>query len=133
MSKLTFWKILAIIGWLLAFILAYFYFGFPDLEASEEYSDTQILWAIFRAEGGYNAQYYFGIRSIPYKDFEDAKRICLRTIQNNRKRYVKYGYKKYPDYLSFLASRYCPIGCDNDKGTNRFWLKNVRYFLMKRK
>ena len=97
------------------------------------YTDTQILWAIFYAEGGYKVKYLFGIRSVKYKDFEDAKRICLKTIQNNRKRYVDYGYKQYSDFLSFLASRYAPTkNCDNDpKGLNKFWLRNVQYYLMK--
>ena len=100
--------------------------------AEPNYTDTEILWAIFWAEGGYKAEYYFGIRSIPYKDFNEAKQICLNTISNNRKRYADYGYKLYPTYLEFLASRYCPIGADNDpKGLNKNWLKNVLYYLQK--
>lgn len=33
-------------------------------------------------------------------------------------------------YIEFLASRYCPIGADNDpQGLNKNWVKNVKYFL----
>lgn len=91
------------------------------------YTDTQIVNAIFRAEGGHKAQYLYGIRSIKYRDEADARRICFNTVRNNRARFAKQ--TKYKDYLEFLASRYCPINCDNDRGTNKYWLKNVKYFL----
>lgn len=96
---------------------------------AEEYSDKQIVNAIFKAEGGYKAQYLYGIRSVKYKDEAEARQICFNTVKNNRKRYADYGYKKYKTYLEFLASRYCPVNCDNDRGTNRFWIRNVQYFL----
>ena len=98
---------------------------------AEEYSNTEIVDAIWVIEGGTRAQYAYGIRSVKYKDLAEARRICLRTVVNNRKRYADYGYKQYADYLSFLASRYCPVGCGNDRGTNKFWLRNLRYQLAK--
>jgi len=93
------------------------------------YTDEQIADAIFLAEGGYNANFLYGIVSVEYKDEADARRICINTINNNRKRYADYGYKQYNTYLEFLQSRYCPIGCDNDKGDNKHWLGNVIWFL----
>jgi len=93
------------------------------------YTNDQIANAIFKAEGGDEATYLYGIRSVEYKDKEDARRICINTIKNNRKRYEEYGYKTHDTYLSFLAARYAPIGCDNDTGTNKYWLRNVEYFL----
>lgn len=93
------------------------------------WTDTEIVDAIYLAEGGAKAQYAYGIRSVPYNSIEEARRICLNTVRNNRKRFSKQ--TKYKDYLSFLSSRYCPIGCGNDIGTNKYWLKNVRYFLNK--
>lgn len=99
-------------------------------EKADDFPDeTLLLKAIFQAEGGYKAKYLYGIRSVPYKDEAEAKQICLNTIRNNRKRYKEYGHKKYDTFLEFLASRYCPIGCNNDNGTNKYWLKNVKYFL----
>ena len=100
---------------------------------AEEINNEKLADAIFLAEGGYNAEYLYGIRSVNYDTEQEARRICLNTIKNNRKRFAEYGYKNYKTYLEFLASRYCPIDCDNDTGTNKYWLKNVRYFLDKNK
>ena len=94
--------------------------------------DRQIVNAIFKAEGGYNATYLYGIKSVSYETEQEARRICFNTVKNNRKRYKDYGYKKYNTYLEFLASRYCPVDCDNDRGTNQYWLKNVKFFLNER-
>lgn len=94
------------------------------------YSDEEIVNAIFIIEGGYKAQYLYGIRSVSYKDEAEARRICFNTVRNNRKRFADYGHKKYNTYLEFLASRYCPIGAKNDKkGLNKYWLRNLRYYL----
>ena len=99
-------------------------------EHAPKYSDKQIVEAIYKAEGGDKATYLYGIRSVPYDTPEEARRICFNTVRNNRRRYKEYGHEKYGTYLEFLASRYCPIGADNDpKGLNKNWLKNVRYFL----
>jgi hypothetical protein len=91
------------------------------------YTDTQIVNAIYKAEGGAKATYAYGIRSVKYSTVAEARRICFNTVRNNRKRFAKQS--KYTDFLEFLASRYCPVGCDNDRGTNKYWVKNVRYFL----
>lgn len=93
------------------------------------YTDDQIANAIYKAEGGKKAQYLYGIRSVKYRNEVEARKICLNTIRNNRKRFTNYGYKKHATYLEFLASRYCPIGCNNDWGCNKNWLKNVKWFL----
>ena len=99
-------------------------------ELPEEYDTQRLCYAIFKAEGGYTAQYLYGIRSIPYKNMLDARKICINTIENNKERF--YNQSKYGDYLDFLASRYCPIGAENDpQGLNRHWIKNVRYYYNK--
>ena len=105
-----------------------------SLARAEEYSDTQIVRAIWHTEGGQKAQFAYGIRSIKYKDIAEARKICYNTVRNNRRRYAQYGHKQYPDYLSFLASRYCPTKgklSQAEKKLNGNWLKNVRYFLRK--
>jgi len=91
------------------------------------YTDTQIVNAIYKAEGGAKATYAYGIRSVKYNTVDEARRICFNTVRNNRKRFAKQS--KYTDFIDFLASRYCPVGCVNDRGTNKYWVKNVRYFL----
>ena len=103
--------------------------GTVSAELPEDYDSIRLCDAIYKAEGGAKATYLYGIRSVHYEDERDARRICLNTINNNKARFYKQD--KYEDYLSFLASRYCPVGCDNDTGTNRFWLKNVRYYYNK--
>ena len=112
------------------FLFSLFCFIFISFSVcADEIDDERLANAIFRAEGGHNATYLYGIRSIPYKDEAEARQICLNTIRNNKKRYKDYGHKHYNNYLEFLASRYCPIGAKNDPyGLNRHWLKNVRYF-----
>ncbi|MES0334825.1 MAG: hypothetical protein SFH39_00485 [Candidatus Magnetobacterium sp. LHC-1] len=91
------------------------------------YTDAEIVDAIYKAEGGAKAQYLYGIRSVKYSTADEARRICFNTVKNNRVRFAKQ--TKYTDYLEFLASRYCPVGCDNDRGANKFWLRNVKHFL----
>ena len=93
--------------------------------ANEEIAD-----AIYLAEGGAKAKYLFVIRSIIFKDTYDARRICLNTIRNQRRRHANHecGYT----FLECLQRRYCPINAKNDpRGLNQYWLGNVRYFLMK--
>lgn len=99
---------------------------------ASSWTDEQIVDSIFIIEGGYKATYLYGIRSVPYKNEDEARKICFNTVRNNRKRYKDYGYKKYDTYLEFLAQRYCPITAENDpKGLNRYWLKNLLSILNK--
>lgn len=97
------------------------------------YTDEQIVNAIYKAEGGKNAQYLYGIRSVRYSTPQEARRICHNTVRNNRKRYAEYGYKTHGSYLAFLASRYCPVTgkglSKRELEVNKYWLKNVMFFL----
>ena len=93
----------------------------------KNYTDTEILEAIWKAEGGELAEYYYGIRSVKYNSKWHARDICLETIRNNRIRFINQD--EYSDFVLFLGSRYCPVGCDNDRGTNRYWVRNVKRFL----
>lgn len=98
--------------------------------AAQVYTDEQIVEAIYKAEGGAGADYLYGIRSVRYEDAAEARRICFNTVRNNRRRYKEYGRKNYATFLEFLASRYAPVGAENDpRGLNRNWLKNVKFFL----
>lgn len=97
---------------------------------AEEIDIQKYVNAIYKAEGGQKAQYPYGIRSIKCTTKEECRRICENTVRNNIRRYKEYGHKTYATYLEFLASRYAPIGADNDpRNLNSNWLKNVRYFL----
>jgi len=81
------------------------------------YSDTQIVNAIYRAEGGSKATWAYGIRSVNYTDVADARRICYNTVRNNRTRWNGEG-----DFIAFLGSRYCPVDKIN-------WTRNVNAIL----
>lgn len=96
----------------------------------DTYTPEQICNAIWFAEGGEDAQYKYGIRSVHYESEEEARAICIRTATRNIKRYYQYRQRDFTDYLKFFANRYCPVGAKNDPlGKNNFWYDNVKYFL----
>jgi hypothetical protein len=86
---------------------------------------TRIVQAIYKVEGGQKAKVPYGILSVRVVSKEEAKKICLNTVQNNHNRWLKAG--RPGDYLDFLADRYCPKS-EDPKG-NRNWKKNIRAFL----
>ncbi len=94
----------------------------------EEQESLSTELTLIRAE---KAKKPFGILSVPCDGYDDCRQICLNTIRNNRKRYAEWGHKSFPDYLTFLQSRYAPTeNATNDPlGLNRNWLKNVKWFL----
>jgi hypothetical protein len=88
------------------------------------YTDEQIANAIFKAEGGNRTSHPYGI--LTHYKHTTPRQACLNTILHARKDWDGKG-----DFIVFLGHRYCPVGCNNDNGTNRFWIKNVKYFLQK--
>ena len=100
--------------------------------AEEDWTDEQIVNAIYQAEGGAKAQYPYGIRSVKCAGKDSCYLVCKRTVRNNRKRFKEYGHKDHRIFIEFLASKYCPIGAGNDpKNLNKNWLKNVKFYLAK--
>ena len=95
----------------------------PAFASTPEYFN-KVVDAIYLAEGGKSAKKPFGILSVPCDGYTDCRKIAYNTVRNNWKRWENAGNPG--DYLSFLASRYCPVGAENDNGTNKYWLKNVR-------
>jgi hypothetical protein len=87
--------------------------------------DWFLLLAIRRAENGKPGR-EFGILSKTARTLDAQAANCACTIRNQHRR---SGLAKVDDkYIQSLAGRYCPVGCDNDNGTNRFWIKNVTYY-----
>jgi hypothetical protein len=105
--------------------------GCQGTAQAQEYTDEQIVKAIYKAEGGQKAKYPYGIRSIKCEGEKACRKICLNTVRNNRVRFART--KGAPqEFISFLGHRYCPVGASNDpKGLNKNWQKNVRFFLAK--
>lgn len=86
-----------------------------------------IVDAIYQAEGGDRAKKPFGILSVPCDSYSECRQICENTVRNNYRRWQ--ASDQSVTYLEFLANRYCPVGAENDNGTNKYWLKNVRSIL----
>ena len=98
-----------------------------------------ILLAIRKAENGGDRR-QFGIihpRCDKQMDLRPRDTLDIQagwsaaTVVKNHQRWIKAGKPK--DFIGFLASRYCPVGCDTDNGTNKYWIKNVRYWYRKLK
>lgn len=82
----------------------------------------RIANAIYVIEGGNKTKFPYGIKSIDTKgDVVVARKICLNTIRNNHKRWLKAN--KNGSFINFLANRYCPASVD-PKG-NRNWKANI--------
>lgn len=124
---------LAVIGGIV--LCAFFLIaGCAGEATASEYTDEQIVNAIYLAEGGKNAKKPYGILSVRCETEKECRKICFNTVKNNRKRYASQSKQKYVDYIQFLASRYAPIGVSNDPtGLNGNWERNVRYFLARSK
>lgn len=103
-------------------------FGFAKVAKAE--TDEQIADAIYKAEN--SVRYPYGIKSIDTKgNKEYARKICLNTIRNNRKRFAKQ--TKYKDFISFLGSRYCPTTIKSEYSLNKNWVRNVNFYLARAK
>ena len=102
------------------------------LGAEIEYSDEEIVSAIYIIEGGNNTKYPYGIRSVHCENIKECRQVCRNTVKNNRRRYKKAGVSGTQDFIRFLADRYCPLSARNDpEGLNQYWIRNVKWFLNK--
>lgn len=131
----TAWLVLSpIIFFMLIFFFALVFEAHAQV-LKPAYSDDEIVSAIYKAEGGEKAKYPYGIRSVYCETKKECKEICKRTVRNNRRRYQEYGHRTHGDFISYLASRYCPTSGRNltkaEKKLNGNWKKNVLYFLAK--
>ncbi|MDE2097581.1 MAG: hypothetical protein KGL39_10070 [Patescibacteria group bacterium] len=78
--------------------------------------------AIYWSEGGSKAKYAYGVKSVPYRNLDEAKRICDRSIRNNYARWLTSG--RTNDFIAFFSRRYCPLDASN-------WTRNVKFFCKK--
>jgi hypothetical protein len=85
--------------------------------------------AIYKAEGGKKTRYPYGIKSVRCVGENDCRQVCLNTIRNNQKRFLKQN--KYTDFIEFLGSRYCPLNIKGEYHLNKNWVSNVKYFYVK--
>ncbi len=88
--------------------------------ASEIYSDEAIATAIYRAEN--SKKYPYGIKSInTHSNKEYARKICLNSIRNAKKRWIKAGMPE--DFISYMGRRFSP------PEINPNWVRLVKHFL----
>lgn len=104
-------------------------FGFLILTSTlhaQDYTNDQIADAIYLAEGGSKTSHPYGI--LTHYKHTTPRQACLNTIRHARRDWDGKG-----DFIEFLGKRYCPVGAENDpRGLNKYWVKNVRYFLERR-
>lgn len=91
---------------------------------AEEYSDSAIVEAIYKAEGGSRTKHPYGIKSVKtYGNKAKAKQICLNSVKNGRKRWIEA--EKPCDLITFIGLRYSP------PAINPNWVKLVYHFIKK--
>ena len=100
--------------------------GFTTMARADDYTDEQIVNAIYIIEGGAKATFAYGIRSVKYSTIAEARKICFNSVRNGRKRWIKAS-KPY-DLITFIGMRYCPT---NTHPLNANWVKNVKACLRK--
>lgn len=105
-----------VIGW---GALAQPVFAYPPFAGDQELVD-----AIGKAENSVSHPYGIMVR---YKN-TSPRQACLNTVRHKYADWVKGGSKGR--FIDYLASRYAPIGAENDPtNLNRHWKKNVLFFL----
>ena len=85
----------------------------------------KIANAIYRAEGGAHTRFPYGVMSVKVADSNQARLVCIATIQNNWKRWQEMG--SHGDFIDFLADHYCPPSVDPQGNAN--WKRNVKFFI----
>ena len=92
--------------------------------AKSEVNIEKLADAIYKAEGGVKTAHPYGILK-KYKK-TTPRQACINTIKHGLR-----DWDGYSDFITFLGSRYCPVGAKNDPtGLNKNWVKNVRCFYM---
>jgi hypothetical protein len=89
-----------------------------------EYTNEAIADAIYLAEGGKRAIVPYGILSVKVKDEAEARRVCINTIRNHKKRHANHSCGL--DFIACLGNRYCP---PTAHALNKHWVKNVKLLL----
>ena len=89
----------------------------------EGFTDTQIVNAIYKAEGEIKTKFPYGIKSIKCSGEIECRKICFNSVRNGRARWEKAG--KPVDLITFIGKRYSP------PDINPNWVRLVKYFLNK--
>lgn len=77
--------------------------------------------AIRHAEGNPN----YGI--LAHYKHTSYRQACINTIRHTARKWALNG-RKVP-FLVFLGRIYAPINSNTDNGTNKYWIRNVSYWI----
>ncbi len=123
-------KWLLIAGLVTLLVMVLWVFGMDNACPAELIiNDQKLADAIYRAEGGAKTKFPYGIKSInTHGDKEYARKICLNSIRNAKKRWASAGNPE--DFITFMSRRYCPPSAHK---LNRTWGHNVKYWYAKLK
>ena len=91
------------------------------------YSLNQWCNAIYKAEGGAKTAHPYGI--LAHYMHTTPLEACKNTVRHKYLDWKRQG--QHGTFLAYLGAKYCPVGCKNDNGTNKNWVKNVTYYLQK--
>jgi len=87
---------------------------------AEEINVDNLATAIYYAEGGAKTNHPYGI--LAHYKTTTPRQACINTIRHAQRDWNGRG-----DFISFLGSRYCPVGAKNDPtGLNKNWVGNVK-------
>jgi hypothetical protein len=95
-----------------------------DLVLTEKKINT-FADTVYRIEGGKKAKKPYGILTIPVKDEQSARKVCINTIKNNYKRWNAAGRTNC--FIDFFANRWCPSS--SDYVGNKNWKVNAHKIL----
>lgn len=90
-----------------------------------------IVAAIRYAENGRKGREYGILHTRVKPTYRSQAGWCAATVQKNFTRWLntKPADKTPTAFITFLGSKYCPVGADNDPtGLNKHWIKNVKYY-----
>ena len=101
------------------------------LAAAKTSPDTDfinsVVDAIYLAEGGDKTNHPYGVISVKVKNKEEARRVCYNSVVHRLNDWRSEGSNG--DFIVYLGSFYCPPSAHN---LNKYWVKNVKFFLNKK-
>lgn len=119
-------KLLRVVFYIVCVLtMVYVLTGCASAETIEGHTTEQWAKAIYISEGGKNTKHPYGVLA-KYKH-TSPKQACINTVSHKYRLWVKSG--QHGSFTTFLGHSYAPVGCNNDLGTNRFWIKNVSYWI----
>lgn len=90
-----------------------------------------IVAAIRYAENGSSGREYGILHPRVKPTYRSQAGWCAATVQKNFTRWLATNpaTKTTKSFITFLGSKYCPVGADNDPtGLNQHWVKNVYHY-----